>query len=155
MAGYWNCSNKTPTPISIYIFLADAVPRPEKTGNRLGILTQFLIAVDYHFFFIYISEKYLQFRKIQKHLFSKIFGSPHTRNRIYFLLNCFSNCGYLKDMCITLKGVGKILFGSVLIILLISKFLNFTVTFSLKKIEFQCENVNPLIPGGNKKVTHT
>ena len=56
-------------------------------------------------------------------------------------------------MWITLKGVGKILFGSVLIILLISKFLNFTITFSLKKIEFQCENVNPLMPGGNKKVT--
>ena len=96
VAGYWNCSNKTPTPISIYIFLADAVPRPEKTGNRLGILTQFLIAVDYHFFFIYISEKYLQFRKIQKHLFSKIFGSPHTRNRIYFLLNCFQTVDISK-----------------------------------------------------------
>ena len=35
--------------------------------------------MDY-FFFIYISEKYLQFRKTQKHLLRKIFGSHHTSN---------------------------------------------------------------------------
>ena len=34
----------------------------QKLGNRLGISTQILIAMDY-FFYLYISEKYLQFRK--------------------------------------------------------------------------------------------
>ena len=37
--------------------------------------------MDYYFFF-YISKKYLQFRKKQKHLLGKIFASPHTSNRI-------------------------------------------------------------------------
>ena len=34
----------------------------QNLGNRLGILTQILIAMD-NFFYLYISEKYFQFRK--------------------------------------------------------------------------------------------
>ena len=114
-----------------------------------------------YFFYLYISEKYLQFKEkstliwainfiikiirkgieiLAKHLFSfsiivfnmkllfilfirkkkhllwNIFGSPHTSNWIYFLRNCsnFSNYVCLKDTYITLKGIGKILFVSVL-----------------------------------------
>ena len=132
--------------------------------------------MDY-FFYLYISDKYLQFRKKsiliwainfiiksitkgidilakrlfsfsiiifsmkllvilfimkKKHLLENIFGSPHTSNRIYLLWNCFSNYVYLKDMYITLKGIGKILFVSVLRILLICEFLNFTAAFTKK-----------------------
>ena len=121
-----------------------------------------------YFFYLYISNKYLQFRKksmliwainyiiksitkgieilakrlfsfsiivfsiklqvilfIRKemHLLGNIFGSPHTSNWIHSLRNCFSNYVYLKDMYITLKGIGKILFVSVLGILLICRFL--------------------------------
>ena len=53
-------------------------------------------------------------------------------NRIYLLQNCFSNYVYLKDMYLSLKGIGKILFVSVLRILLICKTLNFTATFTNK-----------------------
>ena len=72
------------------------------------------------------------FVRKKKHLLGNIFGSPHTRNRIYFLGNCFSNYVYLKDMYITLKGIGKILFVSVLRILLICIFLDFTAAFTKK-----------------------
>ena len=130
-----------------------------------------------YFFYLYISNKYLQFRKksmliwainyiiksitkgieilakrlfsfsiivfsiklqvilfIRKemHLLGNIFGSPHTSNWIHSLRNCFSNYVYLKDMYITLKGIGKILFVSVLRILLICKFRNFTAAFTKK-----------------------
>ena len=132
--------------------------------------------MDY-FFYLYISDKYLQFwqksiliwainfiiksltkgieilakrlfsfsiivfnmkllvilfiRKI-KHVIGKIFGSPHTSNWIYLLRNCFSNYVYLKDMYLSLKGIGKILFVSVLRILLICNFLNFKAAFTKK-----------------------
>ena len=66
------------------------------------------------------------FYKVKKHLLGTIFGLPHTSNWIYLLRNCFSNYVYLRDMYITLKGIGKILFASVLRILIICKFLNFT-----------------------------
>ena len=39
---------------------------------------------------------------------------------------------YLKDMCITLKEIGKILFMSLLRIMLICKFLNFKAAFPKK-----------------------
>ena len=114
MVGYWNCSNKSSTSIQMCIGLADAVLQPKIVGNRLDILTQILIAMYYSIsFFIYISEKYLQFRKEQKHLLRKNFGPPHTSNRIYLLCNRFSNYIYLRDMQITLKGIGKVLFISV------------------------------------------
>ena len=147
----------------------------------LGVLTQILIAMDY-FFYLYISDKYLQFRKKstliwainfivkiitkgieilanrlisfsirvfsmkllvilfirkKKHLLGNIFGSPHTSNRIYLLRNCFSNYVYLKDMYLSLKGIGKILFVSVLRILLICKFLNFTAASTKKNKLFK------------------
>ena len=146
----------------------------------LGILTQILIAMDY-FFYLYISDKYLQFRKKstliwainfivkiitkgieilanrlisfsirvfsmkllvilfirkKKHLLGNIFGSPYTSNWIYLLRNCFSNYIFLKDVYITLKGTGKILFVSMLSILLICKFLNFTAVSTKKRIKF-------------------
>ena len=51
-------------------------------------------------------------------------------NQIYLTWNCFSIHVYLKDMYITLKGIGKILFVSVLRILLICEFLNFMAAFT-------------------------
>ena len=72
------------------------------------------------------------FIRKKKHLLGNIFGSPHTSNRIYLLRNCFSNYVYLKDMYLSLKGIGKILFVSVLRILLICKTLNFTAAFTKK-----------------------
>ena len=62
--------NKTPTLIKICISLVNAVLRPKMLGNRLGILTQILIVID--FFYICISEKYLQFRKKKKFAQEKI-----------------------------------------------------------------------------------
>ena len=99
-----------------------------------SILIYILRAVDCLFF--YISEKYLLFR--QKHLLGKMFGSPHTSNRIYLLQNCFSNCAYNKDMYITLKGIGKILFLSVLTSRLSSlkklNFPNLHIIFRVRKL---------------------
>ena len=82
-----------------------------------------------------------------------MFGSSHPSNRIYLLENCFSNYVYPKDTYITLNRNGKILFVSVLRILLSCKFLNFTNFYkflpSLKKLKFPkfahnfpCEKVN-------------
>ena len=163
----------TPTPKQIFIGFADVILRSKILDNRLGILTQILITIDY-FFYLYISDIYLQFREksiliwainfiiksirkrieiLAKSLFSfsiivfnmkflvilfmrksicqgKLFGSLHTSNRIYLLRNCFSNYVYLKDMYLSLKCIGKILFVSVLRILLICKILNFTATFT-------------------------
>ena len=51
----------TPTPIQIFIGFADAILRSKILDNRLGILTQILITMDY-FFYLYISDIYLQFR---------------------------------------------------------------------------------------------
>ena len=78
------------------------------------------------FLFLYISEKYLQFNKKQ----GKTLGSTHTAELFFKLYN-------LKEMCITLKGIGKILLVSVLRILLICKFLNFTAVFTKKHQTFQ------------------
>ena len=137
MTGYCKCSNRAPTSVQICIALVHAVLRPKMLGKRLGILTYILIAIDYCFFCFYISEKYFEFRGKERHLLRKIFGLPHTNNRIYLLQNCFSNCVlYLKDMYITLNGTGKIMFASVLIILLICKFLNFTAVFTKNKLNF-------------------
>ena len=146
--------------------------------------------MDY-FFYLHISEKYLQFRKksiliwainfivksitkgieiLAKRLLSfsiivfkiKLLVIPfirkkkhflgkslsHTNNWICLLRNCFSNYVYLKDMYITWKGTEKIMFVSVLKILLIWKFLNFTAAFTKKwnspkfALNFRCEKVN-------------
>ena len=78
-----------------------------------------------------------------------MFGSLHTSNRIYLLPNCFSNYVYLKDIYLSLKGIGKILFVSLLKILLICKTLNFTarppslvkLKFPLFAFNFLCEKV--------------
>ena len=70
---------------------------------------------DFHrngslFLFLYF-RKCLKFGKKQKNLLRKKFDLPHTNNRIYLLWNCFSNYVYPKDKYISLKGIGKILFG--------------------------------------------
>ena len=52
----------TSTPIQIFIGFVDAILRSKILGNRLGISSQILIAMDY-LFYLYISDKYLQFRK--------------------------------------------------------------------------------------------
>ena len=98
--------------------------------NRMEILAKRLFS----FSIIVSSIKLLVsiFIRKKKHLLGNIFGSPHTSNPIYLLQNCFSNYVYLKDMYITLKGIGKILFVSVLRILLICKFLNFKAAFTKK-----------------------
>ena len=107
----------------------------------VGVLTNILVdyyfldySMDYYFFFYIFQRTTFNLEKKQKHLLRKMFGSPHTSNQIYLLWNGFSNYAYLKDMYITLKGIGKILFVSVLKILLICKFLNFTVVV-IKKIK--------------------
>ena len=74
---------------------------------------------------------------------SQIAGS----NRICLPRNGFSNNVYLKDMYITLKEIGNILFVSVLRILLMYKFLNFPIVFTEKNFpefpnNFLCEKVN-------------
>ena len=143
----------TPTLIQMFIGFVDAILRSKILDSRLGFLTQILITMDY-FFYLYISDIYLQFREksiliwainfiiksirkgieiLAKRLFSfsiivfnmkflvilfirksicqgKLFGSLHTSNRIYLLRNYFSNYVYLKDMYMSLKGIGKILF---------------------------------------------
>ena len=53
------------------------------------------------------------FIRKKKHLLGNNFGSLYTSNQIYLLQICFLNYVYLKDMHITLKGIGKILFVSV------------------------------------------
>ena len=79
--------------------------------------------MDIFFIYIHISEKYLQFRKKSK---------TFVKENFWFTPESFSNYVYLKVMHITLKGIGKSTFVSVLKILLICKFLNFMPS-SLKK----------------------
>ena len=113
---------KTPTTIGF----VDAVLRSKMLGNRLGVLTQILIAMDY-FFFLYFREA-LSVQEKTKAIVRESFGSLHTRNR-----SCFLNYVYYQDMYImTLKEIGKILIVSVLRILLICKFLNLTTVFTNK-----------------------
>ena len=59
VACYWKCSI---TPIQIFIGFADAILRSKILENRLGVLTQILITMDY-FFYLYVSDIYLQFRE--------------------------------------------------------------------------------------------
>ena len=158
--------------MQIFIGFVDAILRSKILRNRLGILTQIFIAINY-FFYLHISDKYINlgnqfhykeynerdrniikkfvfifyhsnqhetssytFYKEKKAFAREHFGSPHKSNWIYLLQNCFSNYVYLKDMYITLKGIGKILFVSVSRILLMGKFQNFTTTFNKKNLNF-------------------
>ena len=96
----------------------------------IEILAELLLS----FSIIVFSMKLLALLSIMKkeHLLGNVFGSPHTSNWIYLLQNCFSNYLHLKDMYTTLKGIGKIIFVSVIRIFLICKFLNFTAAFTKK-----------------------
>ena len=98
MVGYCKCSNKTPTAILICIGIVHAILLHKILGNRLGILTQITIAMDYYFIISlciskkylqltkktksFISKKYVQLTKKQNHLLRKIVGLPHTSNQI-------------------------------------------------------------------------
>ena len=66
--------------------LENVVLRPKILGNRLGILTQILIAMHYFSSYIYFREV-PSTQKKTKAFVRKIFGSPHTSNRIYFAQN--------------------------------------------------------------------
>ena len=52
----------TSTSMQLSIGFVDAILRSKIFGNRLGILTQILMVMDY-LFYLYISDKYLQSRK--------------------------------------------------------------------------------------------
>ena len=87
------------------------------------------------FLFLFISGKHLQFDKKPKAFVKEKFWFTSS-NQIYLLRNCFSNHVHLKDKYITLKGTGKILFVSVLRILIICISLNFTTVFTKKSLNF-------------------
>ena len=104
--------------------------------------------MDY-FLYLYIADMYLQFWKKEfLNLGNKFHYKKYkerdgnTRNKFAFV---FRHSIY---MYITLKGTEKILFVSVLTILLICKSLNFTVTFTKKlklskfAFNFPCEKIN-------------
>ena len=61
VVGYQKCRTITSTPIQ-----TGAVLRLKILGNRINTLLQILLTMDCYFFFLYISEKYLQFRKKTK-----------------------------------------------------------------------------------------
>ena len=85
----------------------------------------------FSFSIIIFNMKFLVIRFIRKIVCQrKLFGSLHTY--YYLLQNCFSNYVYLKDMYMSLKDIGKILFVSVLRILLICETLNFMTAFTKK-----------------------
>ena len=129
-------SAATPTPIQIFIDFVDTILRSKILGNRLGILTQILIAMDY-FFYLYLSDKCLQFRgkkyiNLSNQFHYKIYNERDRNIRKTFVFifhhsiyHEAAGCTfskekkgfykeYLKRMYIILKGIGKILFVSVL-----------------------------------------
>ena len=99
--GYWDCSNKKINTLIEWIGLVDIFFRPSIFGNRLGILTEILVAMDNYLFF----GKAPSIQKNTKPFAQELFGSPHTSNRIYLLQNCLSNYVYLKHMYIVLRGI--------------------------------------------------
>ena len=117
-----NSSNKTPTPIQICIGLVDAVLRPKILGNRPGILTKMLVAMD---FFIYVFQGSTFNLEI---FFRKSFDSLDISNWIYLPWNWFQT---ISQRCT--EPWKKL----VLKILLICKFLNFTAIFTEKNQTFQ------------------
>ena len=118
--------------------------------KEIEILTKRLFS----FPIIVFNMKFLVILFIRKSICQgKLFGSLHTSNRIYLLWNCFSNYVYLKDMYMSLKGIGKILIVSVLRILLICKNLNFTAAFA-KKLKFPKLAFNFLCEKFNFSLTH-
>ena len=95
---------------------------------------QIIISIVYQKYFVHLTSPYR--KKRFKHF-------KHSKQFILFhpiQVTGSAYCGivfqtmyiHLKDMYITLKKIGKILFASVLRILLICKFRNFTVAFGKK-----------------------
>ena len=76
LASYWKCSKKAPTLIQICTGFVDAVLRPKILVNRVGILTQILIAVNYCFFIFQISTFNLEKNQFLVHLI-QITGSTY------------------------------------------------------------------------------
>ena len=77
----------TPTPIQIFIGFVDAILRSKILGNRLGVLMQILIAMNY-FFYLYISDKYLQFRGKNILIWGINLIIKSIRKEIEILVNC-------------------------------------------------------------------
>ena len=113
------------TTIYICISLVGTVLR--NTWQQTRFWWQWIITLYFD-----ILEKYLQFGKNKRTSISL----PHTNNRIY-LLRYFFQTKYLKYMYITLKGIGKIMFASVVRMLLICKFLHFTALITKNIWTFQ------------------
>ena len=94
--------------------------------------------MDYFFFYVY--EKYLQFKKHsiswKKFLVFSIKPARSTYSSELF--------SYLNDMYRILKTTGKIILASVLRILQICEFLNFAVIFTNQKINFSKFSCNCL-----------
>ena len=94
-------------------------------SNRLGILTQILIAMDYYFFFLHISEKYFQFRKKQKHLLRKILiPAVQVTGSIYCAI-VFGTI-YISQKCTMLQRNLKN----------VVKFVRFAYNFPCEKVNF-------------------
>ena len=97
---YWSCRRRT------------------SAQNTLSYTRYFNAEIDSNgllFLFIYISENYLQFRK-RKHCYAKCLVYP-------IKVTGSTCCGMVfQTMYITLKRIAKVLFLSVLRILLICKF---------------------------------
>ena len=93
--GYWDCSNKKINTLIEWIGLVDIFFRPSIFGNRLGILTEVLVAMDNYLFFHFL-EKHLQFRKTQNHLLKNFLVHPtqvtgSTYYRIVYQIMYISN----------------------------------------------------------------
>ena len=113
-----------------------------------------MLAKLFSFFIIVFNMKLLVILFISKKKALARENFPFTPfNWMYLLRNFFSNYAYLKDTYTTLKGIGKILFVSVLRILLICKFLNFTAD-SLKKLNFPKFVFNFPCEKGNFSLIH-
>ena len=110
VAGFLKQSNETPTSIQVCIGLVDVELWSKILGNRLGILTSVLIAMD----FFSDVRKVLSIYKITnayvKHMSRKLFCL--LRNWICLLQNYFLSHLYLKDIYKALKGIGKTQFMS-------------------------------------------
>ena len=85
---------------SPYKYMQRFCRRSNSTQNTWQQTRYFNVDFDSNgLFLFYILEKYLQFRKDQKHLLEKMFGSPHTSNRIYFYCSIVFKRMYSSKTC--------------------------------------------------------
>ena len=112
-------SNETPTSIQDCIRFVDILLWLKVLGSRLDILTSVLIAMNY---FIRCQKSTFNLEITYAYV-NEIF--LFTLSWIYLLYNYFLSSLYLKDICKTLKEIGKLQYLSELAMLLnlyISKF---------------------------------